>query len=158
MSQQITDLETTRKLLQDITTLGVVDRTFDFPGREKTHKVRVGTLWEDDLIRVKERAARRSSDPLVQREVIVLETLVEAVLDIDGFAFFNAIPEVHDVLKGNLRETLKQSSPFTITALYEKYSEATTLGAEEIDNRINEIKKSSGPSTATEDSSQPTPD
>lgn len=146
MASQQAEFDTTRKLMEDITRLGVVDRTFNFPGREKTHKIRVGTLWENDVIVVKERAASRSSEPLVQQEIIVLETLVEAILEVDGFPFHSPIQDIQAQKKGQLRELLEQASPITITRLYRRYTEILQEGAEEIEARIEEIKKSSGPS------------
>lgn len=146
MSQQ-DEFSKANDLLRDLTQLGQFDQTFSFPGKDKTYKIRIGTLWEDDYINVKKRAAEQSNDPGVQSEIILLETLVAAILTVDGYNFYHDDDiDQHNLKKGLLRELLKKASPYTILSLYKKYSQLTTMGADAINERIEEIKKSSGPS------------
>jgi len=132
---------------EDILSLGQLENEFDVPGREKTHRVRVGVLWNSDVIRIKDRAARRVTigDSATRREIEIIETLVEAILSIDNVDFFDPKNlSNHDALKSNLRVILDKASPYVVTYIYGKYLETVNTASQEVNRRVEEIKKSSG--------------
>ena len=136
------------EIFDDLLKLGQIVHEFDFPGKEQTHHIKMGALWEQDLIRVKNRAARRTiaHDDSTRREIEILETLVESILAIDSTEFTHADPGLYEETKGKLRMILEHSSPHVIVKLYEEYIQLLIRSSEEIGGRIEEIKKSSEPS------------
>lgn len=141
--------ETLLEQFADIIQLGQLEYEFDLPGREETHRVRVGTLWNDDIIKIKERAGKKITfgDIETRREIEINETLVECILSIDGIDFHDSYNMMlNDEKKSQLREILRRASPHLVTCIYEKYIETTKRAYQEIDRRIDEVKKSSGPS------------
>jgi len=137
------------EVFEDIWTLGQIEEEFEIPGAEKVHTVRMATLWEDDLTKIKKRAVEVAavSNESVIESVRVFETLVESILSIDGHAFYNPdnLSE-HQALKAQLRELLRKCSPHIINFLYSKYLEISGKAYELIRERIEVAKKSSGPS------------
>lgn len=132
----------------DIHQLGHQESEFQLPGRDQSHTIKMGTLWHADIVKIKDRSARqtRQGDESTRQEIEVLETLVESIMEIDGVSFQSEDGNVHALLKGQLREILNAATPYTITHIYNKYVEIVTMSRQEIDRRIEEIKKSSGPS------------
>lgn len=132
----------------DLLAIGQIESTFDVPGREQTHKVRFGILWEDDLIRIKKRATSQAGadDRETRREIEVLETLVESIMEINEISFCDESDDnLHAVKKNNLRNILLKANPYLITFLYRKYSELVEQAYGEIERRVDEVKKSSPP-------------
>jgi len=91
-------------------------------------------------------SSRSADDKETRREIEVLETLVESIMEINEIAFYDESDDnLHSVKKSNLRSILLKANPYLITFLYRKYSELVEQAYGEIERRVDEVKKSSPP-------------
>lgn len=129
--------------------MGQKELSFEIPGKEKNHIVKIGTLWHGDVIDVEKRVSSQlyfPNDTLSRNEIHPLETLIQCVLSIDGYSFVSDDPAEEEIKKAQLREILTKTNSKVILYIYEKYLELTSKSYEEITKAVDSLKKSSGSS------------
>jgi hypothetical protein len=138
------------KQFEDLIKIGQKEIEFDVPGAEKTHKIKLGVLWQKDLITIKTRTAEKlifPGDSEARQVVEPLETLVESILVIDGENFYDETDtSAHNLKKAQLRNVLECAHPGVINFIYQKYVELSRDAYNEITEKVEALKKSSGSS------------
>ena len=133
----------------DLIELGQIENEFTLPGREQTHTIKLGFLWEDDLITIMKRCSNQvsESNQVTWRRIYTFEVLIEAIMMVDDVPFYDPENKAnHDLKKMQLRDILRRANPNVINLLYENYLLMSETSAQEIEGRVDDIKKSSPPS------------
>ena len=137
------------KTFESLTNFGQKELTFSVPGKEKSHVVKIGTLWQGDIIDVEKKIANQlmfPNDSITREEIRPLETVMQCILSIDGHEFVSDDPAEEEIKKAQLRDILTKTNAKIILFIYQKYLELTTESYNEITKAVDDLKKSSGSS------------
>ena len=119
--------------------------TCDLPGKNTSHRVTMGVIWESEVIDIAVSTGRQvhPADTLSRTAIVKLETLVQAIIQIDADKFIDQDDEFHNnELKGLLRKCLQNSAPVITEFLWNFYEQLREKQDLSFRTAVDEIKKS----------------
>lgn len=135
----------TNPSIEDIVLGFQVQSTIDVPGRNESHRVTMGVLWNSEVLDIAVATGRRvAADDFHSRRLLVqIETLVQAITQIDEWVCFEPEDQVKNAeLKQHLRQMLGRSAPSVVNFLWECYDQLRIKQEGLFQSRTDELKKS----------------